>query len=121
MKLLLGFVLFCAAVSMLVVAALVQLLISLLPFLVVVAAVLLVVRMRRPRHAAVPVARLPARRPQSGGYHRSPPALAPPRPPGWAPGPAGGWVLLPVWVGPPAPRARPPVIDAEVIEEDRRG
>jgi hypothetical protein len=31
----------------------------------------------------------------------------------------GGWVYLPVWVGPP-PRPTMPVIDAEVIEDPRR-
>lgn len=119
MKLLLGFFLVCTAMSVLVVAALVQLLIHLLPYLILIAAVVLVVRMLRGRHAAPPVAGLPARRPHTRRYHRPPLGAAPSPPTGWAPGAAPGWVLLPVWVGPPA-RPSSPVIDAEVIEEDGR-
>lgn len=40
-----------------------------------------------------------------------------------APQAPGGWVLLPVWMGPPpvAWQPTPTVVDAEVIEDDRRG
>ena len=86
-------------------------------------------RVLRRRSGAVPAAhrppaQLPARRAQATGYlvgtagrgATAPGAGLDSRPA------AEGWVLMPVWVGPPAPRGRTlPVIDAEAIEDERRG
>jgi hypothetical protein len=56
------------------------------------------------------------RRRQQARAHRPPVPPAPRR----QPLPPGGWVYVPVWVGPP-PQRTLPVIDAEFIRDPRDG
>jgi hypothetical protein len=56
------------------------------------------------------------RRRQQGRAHRP---LVPPAP-RQQPLSSGGWVYVPVWVGPPPQRSMP-VIDAELIRDTRNG
>lgn len=93
-------------VTGLAVATLVQLVITLAPFLMVALLVVLTLRARRPARPSPPAAGWP-----DGGYLRR---VAPqPQYRVGAPTPApGGWAMVPVWVAPPP---GPPVIDAEVI------
>lgn len=88
----------------LVVATVVQLVITLAPFLMVTLVVALALRARRP---ARPLPTAPGW--PGGGYPRG---VAPQ--PQYRVGAPAGWVMVPVWV---APTPRPPVIDAEVIRD----
>jgi hypothetical protein len=93
-------------VTGLAVATLVQLVITLAPFLMVAQVVVLVLRARRPARSSPPVTGWP-----DGGY----PQRVAPQPQyrvGARAAAPGGWVMVPVWV---APTPGPPVIDAEVI------
>jgi predicted lipid-binding transport protein (Tim44 family) len=93
-------------VTGLAVAALVQLVITLAPVLMVALVVVLMLRTQRPARPSPPITGWPhsgyprrvAPQPQ---YRVGAPAAAP-----------GGWVMVPVWI---APTPGPPVIDAEVI------
>ena len=102
---------------MIAVLAVVQLVIKLAPLLVLLAVAVVVAKAvqarRRPPPPLMP-ALPPARR-------VTPAVTAPPRPVGWAPQAPGGWVLLPVWMGPAPVAWRPPptVIDADVEGEHR--
>jgi hypothetical protein len=90
-------------VTVLVAITLVQLVITVLPYLAGALVVLLILRWRRPGTSTVappPAVRsYPEPRPR---YHVGVPAAAP-----------EGWVMVPVWVAPTPPA--PKVIDAEVI------
>lgn len=122
MKTLLALFALLAAVMAVAVLAVVQILIKLAPVLILIAVVVLVMKAIRGRHrppAAPPMRALPP------GRAVAPVRSAPPsHPVGWAPTQPGGWVLLPVWMGPPPMAWRPAapmVVDAEVIEDQRRG
>ena len=120
MKVLLALFAVMAAVVAVLALTVVQIVIKLAPVLALLAVAVVVtkaVQARRRPHplqiSALPPARTVA-----------PAAMAPPaRPVGWASQAPGGWVLLPVWMGPPpvAWQPTPTVVDAEVIEDDRRG
>jgi hypothetical protein len=106
MRVLGGFVVMSMIVTVLAVAALVQLAIALLPYLAIALVVVLVLRWWRPdtstTSAAPPAVRTsPGPQPR---YRIGAPAAAP-----------GGWVMVPVWVAPRRPDPR--VIDAEVITD----
>lgn len=115
MRVVAGFLVMSMIVTVLALAALVQLAIALLPYLAVALIVVLVLRWRRrdahPPSAAAPQMRIypdpqarvwwAARQPR---YRVGAPAAAP-----------GGWVMVPVWVAPTQPDPR--VIDAEVITD----
>jgi hypothetical protein len=113
MRVVMGFLLMSLIVTVLVLTALAQLIITLAPFLAVALLVLLVLRLLRHRNPAVsaaPVdraygARARVRAAGKREYRVGAPAAAP-----------EGWVLVPVWVAPARPE--PTVIDAEVINED---
>ena len=111
MRILAGFFVMSMIVTVLVLAALAQLAIALLPYLAVTLIVVLVMRSRRRRDAPAAavertyVAPARVRRPAAPRYRVGAPAAAP-----------GGWVMVPVWVAPT--RSDPRVIDAEVITED---
>jgi hypothetical protein len=92
----------CACAAVLLGAAIVALAIELLPYVTIGCAIAVLITSRR--HAA-PV--------RQHAYRHLP---LPPAPQYRAP--AGQWVYLPVWVGAP-PRPAMPVIDAEVIEDQR--
>lgn len=94
----------CACAAVLLGAAILVLVIELLPYVTIGCALALLIRSRRRRHAD-PV--------RQQAYRHLP---LPPAPRYRAP--AGQWVYVPVWVGAP-PRPAMPVIDAEVIEEQR--
>ena len=111
MRTLLGFVVMSAIVAVLIVGAVVQLIIQLIPYLLLAAAIAVAVQALR-RHSAPPVRHRPALPPPQPRYRTHAGQVGPP---------PGGWVFLPVWVGPPPRRPGPAVIDAEVIEDDRRG
>jgi hypothetical protein len=101
---LLGFLVISAVAALLIVGAIVHLLGQLTPVMLLAAAIVVAVCASRRRSAAARV--------------RYRPALPPPV--GWGSAPPPGWVLKPVWIGPPPTRASA-VIAAEVIEDDRRG
>jgi len=87
----------------------VEAVLKLLPLIVAVLLVWVAVRVagrrrRAPARAAQPVPPRPSAAVQ--------PAVTRPV----AAAPAGGWVMVPVWMGPNV--AQPAVIDAEVIEQD---
>src|SRR5258707_11418329 len=92
-----------AIMVLLLVGAVVALMVQLLPYIIVGMVIGALLRRRRRPHP-------PAPRP---GYRQ-------PLPPPQRQLPPGGWVYVPVWVGPPPQRPRP-VIDAEVIEDPRYG
>jgi hypothetical protein len=104
MRTLMGFIVMSAIVVLLLVGAVVALMVQLLPYIVVGMVIGVLLQRRRRPHPLAP-------RP----VYRQP--LPPPKRP--LP-PPGGWVYLPVWVGPPPQRPRS-VIDAEVIEDPRYG
>lgn len=117
MKILLALFAIMATLTAVLALAVVQIVIKLAPLLLLIAVVVVVTKgmqaRRRPQLPAAPI-----------GRAVTPARMAPPaRPVGWAPQAPGGWVLLPVWMGPPpvAWQPTPTVIDAEVIEDDRRG
>jgi hypothetical protein len=122
-----------AAMTAIVVSAVLYTLIKLLPLLliaaVVVAVVLAVVRLLRPRPSGSAKAPARARALPAGSTRRQamPGYARPHQPPTWGPIPQPGWVLMPVWMGDVPTGARRPqrprdVIDAEVIStEDERG
>jgi hypothetical protein len=99
MKALLGFLLVLAAVVVVTVGVIAQMLPQLLPILLAAAAVSSLVRVFSHRKAVRP----------------APPRYAPVIPP--APGQPVGWVLTPMWRGSAPPRTGVPTIDAEVIED----
>jgi hypothetical protein len=103
MRTLLTIVAVCALVVVLTAGAIVALAIELLPYIVVgfVIAALMRSRGRRRDAAARPLCRPAPAVPPQGQVE------------------PGGWVYVPVWVG-PRPRTAMPVIDAEVIEDPRR-
>jgi len=111
MRVLAGLFVMSLIVTVLVLAALVQLAIALLPYLAVALIVVLVSRWR-PRDTATRAAAAPPMRTCPGPqawvrtaqprYRVGAPAAAP-----------EGWVMVPVWVAPTRPDPR--VIDAEVI------
>ena len=109
MKLLTTLVATGMIVTMLAVAALAQLMITMLPYLAVAVIVALVLRARQSTTGGSPARIAP--------NTVNPATIAPPRRDRiGAPAPApGGWVLVPVWVAPAPPS--PPVIDAEVITD----
>ena len=112
-----------AAWVVLIVAALalIDIITKLAPLLLVAGLVYLLMRRRRPRPQA-PSQSLARAVPRPA--RPAPPAVSvpSPRPVGWAPTRPGGWVLLPVWMGPaPVAYTPPTVIDAEVIRERGRG
>lgn len=125
MKILLTLLAFAVAawvVVIVAVLAVIDVITKLAPILLVAGLVYLLMRRRQgprplpPPSSMVPAVRTPAR-------PLPPVASVPPpqRPVGWAPARPGGWVLLPVWMGPaPVAYSRPTVIDAEVIGEQRR-
>jgi hypothetical protein len=120
MKVLLALFAVMAAVVAVLALTVVQIVIKLAPILVLIAVAVVVIKAVQARRHPHPPARPalpPARRMIAA---RTPP---PARPVGWAPQAPGGWVLLPVWMGPPpvAWQPTPTVVDAEVIEDDRRG
>jgi hypothetical protein len=95
-------------VTGLAVATLVQLVITLAPFLMVALVVVLMLRARRPARPSPPV---------TGWPHSGYPGRVAPQPQYRVGAPAaepGGWVMVPVWI---APTPGPPVINAEVIGE----
>ena len=106
-----GFVAVSAIVAVLILGAVVQLIIQLIPYLLLAAAITLAVHALR-RRGAPPVRHRPALPPPQAGYRTHA---------GQVGAPPGGWVFLPVWVGPPPRRPNPAVIDAEVIDDDRHG
>jgi hypothetical protein len=121
MKILLGLMAIFAALMAVAVLSIVQMLIKLAPVLIVVGVVILVLRVIRRRSQPGPATVATALPP---GRSVAQPAAAL-HPGGWAPTtpPPGGWVFMPVWVGPaphtPSRAVRRPVIDTEVIEDDR--
>lgn len=104
MRTLFGLLALVAVGMVLIAGAVVALAVQLLPYIVVGMVIgVLLRRRRRPRPLAPrPVYRQPLPPPQR---HLPP---------------SGGWVYVPVWVGPPPQRHRP-VIDAEVIEDPGYG
>ena len=109
MRVLMGFFVMAMIVMVLAVAALVQLVIALLPYLAVALVVVLVLRLRRRRNPTPPAMAYPGAqaRVRAAGqrsYRVGAPVAAP-----------EGWVLVPVWVAPARPD--PTVIDAEVIND----
>lgn len=109
MRVLAGFLVMSMIVTVLVLAALVQLAIALLPYLAVALIVLLGLRWRRrdnptPPAAAPPERTYPVRAAPQPRYRVGAPAAAP-----------EGWVMVPVWVAPTRPDPR--VIDGEVITD----
>jgi hypothetical protein len=109
MRVLAGFLVMSMIVTVLVLAALVQLAIALLPYLAVALIVVLVLRWWR-RDTSTPPAAAPA--------ERTYPVRAAPQPRYRVGAPAAapeGWVMVPVWVAPRQPD--PSVIDAEVIDD----
>ncbi|BBZ15526.1 hypothetical protein BST20_06615 [Mycobacterium branderi] len=106
-----GFLAVGTLVVLLIVGAIVQLLVQLIPYVVLGAGIIVAARALHRRAGP----RNPYRAPASGRGQRS----------GASRGPRGqetalpqGWVMVPVWVG---PRPAHPVIDGEVIEDDDRG
>ena len=109
-----GLVVMSAIVAVLVVGAVVQLIIQLLPYRC----------WRRRSRSAVQARRRPALRPfaPAGTAATAARRYRTHAGAGRRGAPPGGWVFLPVWVGPHRPRRPgPAVIDAEVIEDDHRG
>ena len=110
MRVLAGLFVMSTIVTMLAVAALVQLAIALLPYLAVALIVVLVLRSRRRRDSVAASAAAPPM--------RTHPVRAVPRPRCRIGAPAAapeGWTMVPVWVAPTRPDPR--VIDAEVIDD----
>ena len=103
MRILLGFLALAAVAAVLTAGAVVLLAVELLPYIIVGMVIGALLRRHRRPH---PVAPRPV--------YRQPP------PPQRQLPPPGGWVYVPVWVGPPAQRPKP-VIDAEVIADPRYG
>ena|SRR5258708_6688364 len=101
MRTLTAFLAFGAILIMLLVGAFVALAVEVLPYVVL---------------GIVIGAIIQGRRRQQAGAHRPPVPPAPRR----QPLPPGGWVYVPVWVGPP-PQRTVPVIDAEFIRDTRDG
>jgi hypothetical protein len=112
--------LFVATAVVLVVSTVITPLVQLLPIVLlaglVIAMVHLAASRRRP---AGPPARARASIPP-GFSHGGPRGVGQlgPQPVWGAPPQQPGWVLVPVWMGAPAPRHPGPVIDAEVIDGD---
>jgi hypothetical protein len=118
-SLLIGLFLLIGALTAIVLSAIVQAVLQLLPLLVLVAVAVVVVKVASAR-------RRRGTEPQRVPAVPTPPAVAPhpsvhphgygrPRPP------TGGWVLVPVWMVPSAPPCTD-VIDGEVLgEEPGRG
>jgi hypothetical protein len=104
MRTLMGFVAMSAIVVVLLAGAVVALAVQLLPYIIVGMVIGALVRRRRRPYPPAP--RPVYRRPLPPPQHQLPPP--------------GGWVYVPVWIGPPPQRPRP-VIDAEVIEDPRYG
>jgi hypothetical protein len=105
MTVLKSFFVMSVIVTLLAAVALVQLVITLLPYLAAALIVALILRWRRSKAPAAVAAASHAVRicPDSEpSYRIGAPAAAP-----------GGWVMVPVWVAPR--RADPNVIDGEVI------
>jgi len=90
----------CTFAAVLLAGAVAALMVQLLPYIIIGMVIGVVVRRRRHRAAS-------EYRPQVSARSERPVT-------------ASGWVYLAVWVGPP-PRQQMPVIDAEVIEDHRRG
>jgi hypothetical protein len=104
MRALVAAVAICACAAVLLGAAIVALAIELLPYVAIGCAIALLIRSRR-------------RRPRTPLRQQAYRAInAPPAPRYRAP--TGQWVYVPVWVVAP-PRPATPVIDAEVIEDQR--
>jgi hypothetical protein len=106
MKVIAALVVAVMLVTVLAIAALVQLVIWSAPFLLVALIVTLVVRARRSAARSRPVTGTagrshPLRVAAAPQYRVGAPSAAP-----------GGWVMVPVWV---APTPGPPVIDGEVL------
>ena len=97
-----GFLVLGAIATVLIVGAIVALVVQLIPYILLAAVILVAVHASHRR--ALP-----------------PRAAAAPPPVGWGSAPPSGWVLMPVWVGSPPRWRHPPVIDAEVIEDERGG
>jgi hypothetical protein len=101
MRTLTAFLAFGAILIMLLAGAFIALAVELLPYVVLGIVIGAIIQGRRRQHARV--------------YR--PPAPPAPR---QQPLPPGGWVYVPVWVGPPPQRSMP-VIDAEFIRDPRDG
>jgi hypothetical protein len=101
MRTLTAFVGFGAILIMLLAGAFIALAVELLPYVVLGIVIGAIVQSRRHQQARVyrpPVPPVPRQQPL----------------------PAGGWVYVPVWVGPP-PQRPMPVIDAEFVRDPRDG
>jgi hypothetical protein len=105
MRIVLGFLALVAVAMVLTAGAVVALAVELLPYIIVGMVIGVLLRRRRRPHPLAPR-----------------PVYRQPLPPSQRqlPQPPGGWVYVPVWVGPPPQRPRP-VIDAEVIADPRHG
>ena len=116
--LLVGLFLFIGALTLIVISAIVQAVMGLLPLLLLTLTAVGVVKIiaaRRGRASTEPQRRPAVPTPAAVAPPTLSPGYRPPRPP------MAGWVLVPVWMAPTVPR-RPDVIDAEVIgEEPDRG
>ncbi len=114
MRILLAFFCMFAVVTVVIAAMAIELLITLLPYLILGAIVLAIVRLLRRRSASAAAAvTSPAPMPM--------PRPAPVRPVAPRPVNQGGWVMVPMWFE-PAGQPVHEIIDAEVIDGDvRRG
>jgi hypothetical protein len=111
MRTIFGFMVVSAIVAVLIVGAVIQLLIQLIPYLILAAGIVVAVHALR-RRSTPPVPYRPALPPPQPRHRTHPRRVGPP---------PGAWVFVPVWVAPPPRRPDPSVIDAEIIEDDRRG